>query len=216
MAELTNLDDLLGADTGFAARTLFNQELSAHRQFPGAWSADSVNISAGRITPSHAFTVVDSDGDISFISTTNTHDGMELKLMAGTGCSVTVKHVPDEPGGITLDGGVDVPLPDDRYITLKRYGNQWREIVPYGAGTQGEQGIQGPAGPAGPSGEKGDKGDTGATGAVGPEGPQGPKGDKGDKGDPGDGLNEAAVSALITTAIGDIASILDSINGEVI
>lgn len=97
-------------------------------------------------------------------------------------------------------------------------------------GPQGPQGVQGEQGIQGVQGERGPQGATGATGATGPQGPQGPQGIQG----PASPVN-ISVSGTVATftdnqghtstinmeetlapIIGDINSILDNINGEVI
>lgn len=112
-------------------------------------------------------------------------------------------------------------------------------------GPQGEQGIQGETGATGATGEtgpQGPKGDTGAAGPQGPKGdtgatgPQGPKGDTGAQGPQGPASpvnislsgtvitftdNQGVTSSLdvadaLAPIIGDINSVLDNINGEVI
>ena len=81
-------------------------------------------------------------------------------------------------------------------------------------GPKGDQGIQGANGEIGPTGP------TGATGATGPTGPQGSAGANGKS------VYQAAVEAGYTgteadlsaalASLGDLNSILDAINGEVI
>ena len=112
-------------------------------------------------------------------------------------------------------------------------------------GATGPAGPQGERGERGLKGDTGPRGETGATGATGPQGPKGDKGDKGNKGDTGpqgpQGPQGAASTADINLSgtvvsvknnagvtstvdlydafapiIGDINSILDNINGEVI
>lgn len=79
-------------------------------------------------------------------------------------------------------------------------------------GEQGERGEQGIQGIQGIQGMQGEKGETGA---------KGEKGDKGDKGDPGDSIayDDTELKDRITTiedTIGNISTILDNINGEVV
>lgn len=75
-------------------------------------------------------------------------------------------------------------------------------------------------GPRGAKGDKGDKGDTGETGATGPQGPAGAAGANGKSAyeyaqDAGyTGTEEELSTAL--ASLGDLNSILDTINGEVI
>lgn len=111
-------------------------------------------------------------------------------------------------------------------------------------GIQGEKGDTGPQGPQGIQGIQGEKGEKGDTGAQGPEGPQGPEGIQGPQGEQGpqgiqgaagkDGANgadgksayqtaaengytgtEAEFNAILGT-IGDLGSVLDTINGEAV
>ena len=97
-------------------------------------------------------------------------------------------------------------------------------------GPQGPQGEPGPQGPQGPQGERGPQGETGATGATGPQGEQGPQGPQG----PASPVNISVSGTVVTFTdnqgqtstidvadalapiIGDINSVLDEINGEVI
>lgn len=77
---------------------------------------------------------------------------------------------------------------------------------------KGEQGERGEQGIQGIQGMQGEKGETGA---------KGEKGDKGDKGDPGDSIayDDTELKDRITTiedTIGNISTILDNINGEVV
>ena len=94
-------------------------------------------------------------------------------------------------------------------------------------GPQGAQGEQGPQGERGPQGAQGEKGATGATGPQGPQGPVGPQGpastaDINLSGTVISVKNNAGVTTTVDVAdalapiIGDINSILDEINGEVI
>lgn len=88
-------------------------------------------------------------------------------------------------------------------------------------GVQGPKGEQGPVGPQGPIGPQGPQGEVGPQGATGPQGPVGP-------GATVDAAlsttSENAVQNKIITAeinsikssLGDIDSLLDKINGEVI
>ena len=102
------------------------------------------------------------------------------------------------------------------------------EIGPQGiqgeTGPQGEmgpQGIQGEVGPQGPQGEKGEKGDKGEPGEQGPEGIPGPMGPEGPQGIPGKDadplqLEGYATEDYVDNVIGNINTILDNLNGEVI
>ena len=103
-------------------------------------------------------------------------------------------------------------------------------------GPQGATGATGATGPQGPQGETGPQGATGATGATGPQGPQGETGPQGPQGPQGAAStadinlsgtvvsvkNNAGVTSTVdlydafSPIIGDINSILDNINGEVI
>ena len=103
-------------------------------------------------------------------------------------------------------------------------------------GPRGERGPQGEMGERGPQGETGPQGATGATGATGPQGPQGETGPQGPQGPQGAAStadinlsgtvvsvkNNAGVTSTVdlydafSPIIGDINSILDNINGEVI
>ena len=103
-------------------------------------------------------------------------------------------------------------------------------------GPQGATGATGATGPQGPQGETGPQGATGATGATGPQGPQGETGPQGPQGPQGAAStadinlsgtvvsvkNNAGVTATVdlydafAPIVGDINSILDNINGEVI
>lgn len=72
-------------------------------------------------------------------------------------------------------------------------------------------------------GEKGDKGDTGPQGLKGDTGPQGIQGIKGDKGDPvpvaqvlGQSTTDAVSQKLLTDTVGNLATVLDRINGVVV
>lgn len=72
----------------------------------------------------------------------------------------------------------------------------------------GAQGIQGPPG---------EKGETGAKGDQGPQGVQGIQGIQGIQGLPGEnGMTADEINELVDAKIGDISSILDAINGEVV
>lgn len=91
-------------------------------------------------------------------------------------------------------------------------------------GEQGPQGETGPQGATGPQGPQGPTGATGATGATGPQGPQGPAStaDINISGTVITVTNNVGVSdsvdvkEALAPIIGDINSILDEINGEVI
>ena len=85
-------------------------------------------------------------------------------------------------------------------------------------GPQGIQGIQGEVGPQGPQGEQGiqgEKGDQGEVGPMGPQGEQGPQGIPGKDADPLQ-LEGYATEDYVDNIIGDINTILDNLNGEVI
>lgn len=109
-------------------------------------------------------------------------------------------------------------------------------------GEKGEQGIQGLKGDKGDTGEQGIQGEKGEPGERGQQGLKGDKGepftyedfteeqlaslkgekgDKGDKGEPGDPAtyDDTELRNKITeveNSIGDISTILDEINGEVV
>ena len=100
-------------------------------------------------------------------------------------------------------------------------------------GPEGQTGATGPQGPQGPAGKDGKDGQTGATGAQGPQGPAGPQGPTGPQGPASTAdinlsgtvisvKNNAGVTTTVDVAdalapiIGDINSILDNINGEII
>lgn len=94
-------------------------------------------------------------------------------------------------------------------------------------GVSTSKNVQGPQGIQGPQGETGPQGATGATGATGPQGPQGPQGpastaDINLSGTVVSVKNNAGVTTTVdlynafAPIIGDINSILDEINGEVI
>lgn len=106
-------------------------------------------------------------------------------------------------------------------------------------GPQGPQGPQGETGAQGPQGEQGERGPQGIQGVPGEMGPQGPQGERGPQGEtgpqgPASPVNVALSGTVITLTdnqgqqstldvadalspiIGDINSVLDNINGEVI
>ena len=88
-------------------------------------------------------------------------------------------------------------------------------------GDKGEQGLQGIQGEKGDTGEKGDKGDSFTYADFTQEQLTSLKGEKGDKGDKGDTstYDDAEIKSKITqieSSIGDISTILDNINGEVV
>ena len=102
--------------------------------------------------------------------------------------------------------------------------------------------VRGDVGPQGPQGPKGDKGDQGEQGVIGPAGPQGqtgpvgaqgPQGEKGEAGvhvgteepkddslvwiNPNGGSSGAIVTKVyVDQVVGDLAAVLDAINGEVV
>lgn len=108
-------------------------------------------------------------------------------------------------------------------------------------GPQGVQGVQGEKGDKGDKGdaftytdftteqlallkgEKGDKGDTGDTGPQGPKGDTGPQGIQGIQGPPvpvaqvlGQSTTDAVSQKLLTDTVGNLATVLDRINGVVV
>lgn len=93
-------------------------------------------------------------------------------------------------------------------------------------GPKGEKGDQGEAGPQGPKGEAGPAGETGPQGPTGAEGPQGPAGADGAPGADGKSAYQYALEAGYTgtesdlsaalAGLGDLNSLLDAINGEVV
>lgn len=139
----------------------------------------------------------------------------------------------------TNDGGLPNPEPRDITGPQGEQGPQGIRgpIGPRGyQGEQGPQGEQGEQGPKGDTGAAGPQGATGATGATGPQGPQGEAGPQGPQGPQGAAStadinlsgtvvsvrNNAGVTSTVdlydafAPIIGDINSILDNINGEVI
>lgn len=99
--------------------------------------------------------------------------------------------------------------------------------------------VRGDVGPQGPAGEKGDKGDKGEQGLIGPQGKigpvgaQGPQGEKGEAGvhvgteepeddslvwiNPNGGSSGAIVTKdYVDQVVGDLAAVLDAINGEAV
>ncbi len=86
------------------------------------------------------------------------------------------------------------------------------ELTP---GPQGEQGPKGEDGAPGPQGEQGIQGPVGPQGPQGVQGPEGPQGPAGKDADPAD-LTGYATEDYVNDIVGDINTILDSINGEVI
>lgn len=135
MSELINLDTLFAAtQTGAGANVLLREELTAHRQFTGAWPAVTTAIVRDTLTPTRAYTVVETEGGVAtdilgLISPASTHDGMEIKLIAQDSRTITVRHQPTVTNGITLAGGADITLSTSRFLFLKRFGDRWREIV---------------------------------------------------------------------------------------
>lgn len=113
-----------------------------------------------------------------------------------------------------------------------------------GIKAQGPQGIQGVQGEKGDKGDKGDaftysdftteqlallKGDTGPQGLRGETGPQGPQGDTGPQGPQGiqgppvpvaqvlgQSTTDAVSQKLLTDTVGNLATVLDRINGVVV
>lgn len=96
-------------------------------------------------------------------------------------------------------------------------------------GETGPQGIQGEKGDRGLQGPKGDTGDTGPQGLRGETGPQGPKGDTGPQGIQGiqgpkvpvaqvlgQSTTDAVSQKLLTDTVGNLATVLDRINGVVV
>lgn len=96
-------------------------------------------------------------------------------------------------------------------------------------GDKGDAGPQGLQGDRGLQGPKGDKGDTGPQGLKGETGPQGPKGDtgpqgiQGTQGPPvpvaqvlGQSTTDAVSQKLLTDTVGNLATVLDRINGVVV
>lgn len=96
-------------------------------------------------------------------------------------------------------------------------GEQGPKGDPGQAGADGAQGERGPQGPAGQDGAQGPKGERGPQGEQGPQGPAGANGKSAyqyavDAGYTG---TETDLSAALAS-LGDLNSILDTINGEVI
>lgn len=93
-------------------------------------------------------------------------------------------------------------------------------------GPKGEKGDQGEAGPQGPKGETGPAGETGPQGPAGQDGAQGPAGADGAPGADGKSAYQYALEAGYTgtesdlsaalAGLGDLNSLLDAINGEVV
>lgn len=135
MSELINLDSLFAeTQTGVGANILLREELTAHRQFPGAWPAVTTAIVRDTLAPTRAYTVVETEGGaetdiLGLINPVNVHDGMELKLVSQDSRIITVRHQPTAANGITLAGGADIILSTSRFLFLKRFGDRWREIV---------------------------------------------------------------------------------------
>lgn len=125
----------------------------------------------------------------------------------------------DVKEGIGSNDFIDWPYGSDNpgYATIAYVNNAIKEIE-LTPGPQGEQGPQGPKGEDGIQGLKGDKGEDGAPGPQGPQGEPGPMGPQGPKGEDYDPsvLNNYALKTYVDEQIGDIGSILDDLNGEVI
>lgn len=125
----------------------------------------------------------------------------------------------DVKEGIGSNDFIDWPDGSDNpgYATIAYVNNAIKEIE-LTPGPQGEQGPQGPKGEDGIQGLKGDKGEDGAPGPQGPQGEPGPMGPQGPKGEDYDPsvLNNYALKTYVDEQIGDIGSILDDLNGEVI
>ena len=120
---------------------------------------------------------------------------------------------------------------DDK-IDAVNYSIRTIELTPGPQGEQGEPGptgIQGEMGPMGPQGPQGERGADGAQGLQGEQGPQGPQGEPGQDGyTPVKGVDYFTEEDMVQitdgmasidyvdSALGDIGSILDNLNGEVI
>lgn len=93
-------------------------------------------------------------------------------------------------------------------------------------GDTGPQGLQGDTGPQGPKGDKGDTGPQGLRGEIGPQGSKGdtgPQGPQGIQGPPvpvaqvlGQSTTDAVSQKLLTDTVGNLATVLDRINGVVV
>lgn len=93
-------------------------------------------------------------------------------------------------------------------------------------GDTGPQGLKGDTGPQGLKGDTGPQGERGITGLRGPKGdtgPQGIQGIKGEQGPPvpvsqvlGQSTTDAVSQKLLTDIVGNLATILDRINGVVV
>ena len=124
----------------------------------------------------------------------------------------------DWPDGSDSPGFATIAYVDNAIKTI--------ELTP---GPQGPQGEPGPAGKDGEQGPQGEQGPKGEDGAPGPQGPQGEQGPMGPQGEPGEDVDPTILNELeeaiqyidgevdnLKKTVGDIDSILDNLNGEVI
>lgn len=121
--------------TAAQARVEFERWLASTLQLPGAAEAEALTIATGKITPTRAAVIVDTEGgtsadDLTTIATTNMHAGAVLMLCAAnSGRTVKVKHGTGA-GGIALLGGVDCALSTTHWLMLRRVGDAWAEMPP--------------------------------------------------------------------------------------
>lgn len=153
-----------------------------------------------------------------------------------------LRHIPMS-GGVESVGKLNVSM--DRFVHVEGKDGLTPHINEFGywqvgeedtgikaQGPQGIQGIRGEKGDTGPQGLQGDrglqgpKGDKGETGDVGPQGIQGetgPQGIQGIQGPPvpvaqelGQSTTDAVSQKLLTDTVGNLATVLDRINGVVV
>ena len=135
MAELSDLNVLFDIETtGEEVNGLFKSELEVMRQLPGSVPSTTMQINNDILTPTQSFHLVDGEAeteidDLRLIDPANTNDGMELRLQAVPGRTITVMHNPTAVNGIRLLDGKDMVLSDTAYLCLKRSGTSWIEIA---------------------------------------------------------------------------------------
>lgn len=134
MADFVDFSSMSPDDPGLLAFSQVLQEFTASRQLPGATPAQTTVISGGSLSPTRAFTVADTANGtgvdvIEIVRIDNTHDGMEIALLAAEGKTITLRHLPNAQYGVRLRNAADLVLSSSRYVLLKRNGTSWGEIV---------------------------------------------------------------------------------------
>ena len=157
-----------------------------------------------RASQTCSYTVKSSIGQGDY---TEWPEGMEIPFYT------TVTYVENRISDVNYSLNRSIAEVNESIETIELTPGPQGEPGPQGAtGIQGPQGEMGPVGPQGPQGEPGPEG---PKGEQGPEGPQGPQGIPGKDADPLQ-LEGYATEDYVDNVVGDINTILDNLNGEVI